>query len=616
MRLVSLLLLTWLTLHAGEAAAAPRRPNILVIYSDDHGWADLGVQGVDPDIRTPHLDQLARDGVLFTRGYVSAPQCVPSRAGLLTGRYQQRFGVEDNNHGPLPLRERTIAELLAPAGYTSGWVGKSHLDIGGKKGKGEGYRLLPDHMPHHQGFAEYFRGELRRYHASHGLDGKPFPDAPRLVADNRFRVEVQTEAALSFLERRAATPEQPWFLYLTWYAPHVPLESPEPWFSQTPASLPLERRQALAMMAAMDDGLGRLREKLRGMGVDRDTLIFFIGDNGAPLGKAWNGSLNRPLAGQKGMLAEGGIRTPFLAAWPGTWPAGVTYEQPVINLDVAATAVAAAGLAPDPALDGVDLAPFVTGREAGPPHERLFWRWETQAAVLEMPYKLITLGDASPLLFDVTTADGEHGDRNLASRHPEVVARLQNRLEAWAAELQPPGISPAESGRGKHHEKLFAEHELTAARAPRPRTKADAPAGKTSAAMGRPNVVLFLVDDMGWMDSTPYGSRYYETLNIARLASQGMRFTRAYAQPLCSPTRASLLTGKNAARHGITSAVGHTPPTERSLPESGPPNQQFVYPASKTFLDPAEYTLAEALRDAGYRTGHFGKWHLGLTEPH
>lgn len=395
MRLVSLLLLTWLTLHAGEAAAAPRRPNILVIYSDDHGWADLGVQGVDPDIRTPHLDQLARDGVLFTRGYVSAPQCVPSRAGLLTGRYQQRFGVEDNNHGPLPLRERTIAELLAPAGYTSGWVGKSHLDIGGKKGKGEGYRLLPDHMPHHQGFAEYFRGELRRYHASHGLDGKPFPDAPRLVADNRFRVEVQTEAALSFLERRAATPEQPWFLYLTWYAPHVPLESPEPWFSQTPASLPLERRQALAMMAAMDDGLGRLREKLRGMGVDRDTLIFFIGDNGAPLGKAWNGSLNRPLAGQKGMLAEGGIRTPFLAAWPGTWPAGVTYEQPVINLDVAATAVAAAGLAPDPALDGVDLAPFVTGREAGPPHERLFWRWETQAAVLEMPYKLITLGDAS-----------------------------------------------------------------------------------------------------------------------------------------------------------------------------------------------------------------------------
>lgn len=131
-----------------------------------------------------------------------------------------------------------------------------------------------------------------------------------------------------------------------------------------------------------------------------------------------------------------------------------------------------------------------------------------------------------------------------------------------------------------------------------------------------PNVILFLVDDMGWMDSTPYGSRYYDTPHMARLAAQGMRFTRAYSQPLCSPTRACLLTGKNAARHGITSAVGHTPPAERSLPDSGPAHQKMLYPSSKTFLDPGEYTLAEALRDAGYRTAHIGKWHLGLTEPH
>jgi len=194
------------------SAAAPPPPNILVIYSDDHGWADLAIQGADPDIRTPHLDQLARDGVRFPRGYVSAPQCVPSRAGLITGRYQQRFGVEDNNHGPLPLAERTIAELLAPAGYTGGWIGKCHLDIGGEKRKGEGYHLLPDHMPHHQGFAEYFRGELRRYEASHDLEGRPFPDAPHRVVDERFRVVVQTDAAISFLDRRAQAPGKPWFL--------------------------------------------------------------------------------------------------------------------------------------------------------------------------------------------------------------------------------------------------------------------------------------------------------------------------------------------------------------------------------------------------------------------
>jgi len=440
-----------------RAAEPSTKPNILLIYSDDHGWADVGAQGVDKDIRTPNLDALARDGVRFTRGYVTAPQCVPSRAAVLTGRYQQRFGVEDNNHGPLPLAERTIAELLMPADYTSGWVGKCHLDVVGSKR--EGQRILSDHMPHHQGFAEYFRGEMKRYHASHALDGRPFPDAPHLVHDDRFRVVVQTEAALSFLNRRAAEPGKPWFLYLAWYAPHVPLESPEPWFSRTPESLPLARRQALAMIAAMDDGLGQIREKLRAMGEEQDTLIFFIGDNGAPLGKAWDGSINLPLAGQKGMVSEGGIRTPFVAAWPGHWPQGVVFDQPVSSLDVAATAVAAAGLPADTAVDGVDLTPFVMGTNAAAPHERLFWRWGSQAAVLEMPFKLIRLGDRPPLLFDVTEADGETAARNLAERHPDVVERLDRHLAAWAAELVPPGFPPG--GVDRHHETLFAEHQLT-----------------------------------------------------------------------------------------------------------------------------------------------------------
>jgi len=484
------------------AAAEPSRPNMLVLYSDDHGWADLGIQGVDEHIRTPHLDQLARDGVRFTRGYVSAPQCVPSRAGLITGRYQQRFGVEDNTRGPLPLAERTIAERLAAAGYVSGWVGKCHLDIGGDEGgakpaapdmrRGKSQRILPSHMPHRQGFTEYFRGERRDYHASHALDGTPFADAPRIVRDTRFRVEVQTEAALAFLDRRAAIPQQPWFLYLAWYAPHVPLESPEPWFSRTPESLPLERRQALAMIAAMDDGLGRIRERLRSIGVEKNTLIIFIGDNGAPLGGSWNGSVNAPLAGQKGMLAEGGIRTPFIGAWPDHWPAGATFDQPVINLDVTATAVAAAGLPADPAVDGVDLTPFVTGATGGPPHEHLFWRWGSQAAVLEMPFKLIRLGDRPPLLFNVTAPDGEHVDRNLAVSRPDVVERLDGRLRRWAAELQPPGLFADRSAFSRHHEELFAEHRLiprgerpirvpaSAARTQKPQSDAGPPSGNAA----------------------------------------------------------------------------------------------------------------------------------------
>ena len=457
--LITLLVALPAVAHAADSPA--RKPNIILIYSDDHGWADLGIQGVDKDIRTPHLDQLAQDGVRFTRGYVSAPQCVPSRCGVITGRYQQRFGVEDNGRGPLPLSEQTIAERLQPAGYLGGWVGKSHLDVGGEKGASKGSRILPEHMPHRQGFAEYFRGELRQYYASHDLEGHPFADAPHLVKDDRFRVDVQTEAALSFLDRRASTPEQPWFLSLAWYAPHVPLESPEPWFSKTPAQLPLKRRQALAMIAAMDDGLGQIRAKLREMGEERDTLIFFIGDNGAPLGDAWDGSVNLPMVGQKGMLAEGGIRVPFVAAWPGRWPAGVTYDKPVINLDVAATAAAAAGLPHDARLDGVNLTPFVTGQDTSAPHDALYWRWGSQAAVLEMPYKLIRLGGRPPLLFDLTEPEGENMERNLAAEQPETVARLERRLRGWAATLQPPGLSEDASAFSRRHEQLFAEHRIT-----------------------------------------------------------------------------------------------------------------------------------------------------------
>ena len=433
------LLSLFLTLCSAPLALSG--PNILVIYSDDHGWADLGAQGVDADIRTPHLDQLARDGVRCARGYVSAPQCVPSRAGVLTGRYQQRFGLEDNNKGALPLGEVTIAERLKPAGYLTGQVGKWHLDLhkevvgAGKKNRG----ALVEHMPHGQGFDEYFRGELGRFYASHDLQNHPFADAPRLVEDKRFRVEVQTEAALGFLKRREAEPEEPWFLYLAYFTPHVPLESPEPWFSKTPAHLPNERRQALAMIADMDDGIGRIRAKLKEMGQEQNTLIFFIGDNGAPTHEGhWDGSVNLPLIGEKGMLTDGGVRVPFLVSWPGTLPSGAVYEQPVINLDVAATANALAGLPPDARLDGVNLIPFLKGENKSAPHETLFWRWRTQAAALEFPWKLIRFGPDEQFLFDVTTPEGEK--KNLIAEHPDIARRLDARLNAWSGELMPPGL--------------------------------------------------------------------------------------------------------------------------------------------------------------------------------
>ncbi|MBM4153419.1 MAG: aryl-sulfate sulfohydrolase [Lentisphaerae bacterium] len=463
MRRMSVMLAVLGSVVTGVALAAPK-PNVLLIYTDDHGWADLGAQGVNGEIRTPNLDRLAADGVRFTRGYVTAPQCTPSRAGVITGMYQNRFGVEHN--GIAMQREVvTLPERLRDAGYVTGISGKWHLDVESIPGGGRRHAARPDLAPMHQGFDEYFTGTMRDYEASHALDGTSFPDAPRKVTEKGCRVVIQTEAALSFLNRRAAKPTQPWFLYLGYFAPHVPMESAEPWFSQTPTNLPMLRRQALSLIGAIDDGVGRIRAQLGAMGQTTNTLIFLIGDNGAPLGSAWDGSLNLPLKGQKGMLAEGGIRTPFVAAWPGRIPAGSVYNHPVISLDVAATALAQSGHhAPrDDSLDGVDLLPFLTGAKDGAPHETLYWRWMTQAAIQEYPHKLIILGDRERLLFDITTPEGENVERNLLAKEPEIAARLEKKLLAWTAGLKPPGLS---TNFDSHHEGLFAEHEILKAGAP------------------------------------------------------------------------------------------------------------------------------------------------------
>ena len=305
-------LITALVLAPLAALHAADKPNIIVILTDDHGWADLGVQGADAHIRTPNVDQLARDGVRFSRGYVTAPQCTPSRAGLISGRYQNTFGVEQNFDG-MPSAVVTLPERLKTSGYVTGISGKWHLDSGGPKVDGEKSHD-PALAPHRQGFDEYFTGTMQDYSASHALDGTPFPDAPRAVTEKGCRVVLQTEWALQFLKRRAAETETPFFLYLAYMAPHTPLEFPKPWLDAVPKDLPRERRSALALLAAIDDGVGRVRQQLRDTGQAENTLIFFLADNGAPLGTKGDGSLNLPMRGQKGMLSEGGIRVPFVAA--------------------------------------------------------------------------------------------------------------------------------------------------------------------------------------------------------------------------------------------------------------------------------------------------------------
>lgn len=417
-------------------AADGAPPNVVVIFTDDQGWSDLGVHDVRSDVATPHLDELAADGVLFRRGYVTAPQCVPSRAGLLTGRYQTRFGLEQNPQGPLTLREKTLADRLGAAGYATGMVGKWHLSPTRGLNMPDGPQPAGAYQPRNRGFTDYFTGNLRRFEASYDLEGNSLSPPPRFVLDERYRIDVQTDAALAFLRRHAA---ECFFLYVAYFAPHVPLESPEPYMSRFTGVTSETRRMGLAAISAVDDGVGRIRAFLDENDLDQQTLIFFISDNGAPTrAGAWDGSLNAPLVGEKGMLTDGGIRVPFLAAWPGTIPAGTVYDEAVISLDVAATACAVAGLPDDPALDGVNLVPHLTGEETGPAHEYLFWRWRSQAAVLHGNWKLLLLGGEQRYLFDVTQPEGERN--NLITEHPDLAAGLESELVRWAGQQNPPGL--------------------------------------------------------------------------------------------------------------------------------------------------------------------------------
>ncbi|WP_206678588.1 sulfatase-like hydrolase/transferase [Alienimonas chondri] len=411
-----------------------------MIFTDDHGYADLGVQGVRDDVRTPHIDALAARGVRFADGYVTAPQCVPSRAGILTGRYQNRFGLESNpdaaDAGVMQRfrQQQTLPERLRDRGYVTGMAGKWHLGP-------------PPQISGH-GFDHVF---LKQSNGagfwSMNLDGEDVP--PSLHQGGGYHLELIADFACAFIDRHH---EKPFFFYLAPRAPHVPLDAPKRLLDRFPGEMPERRRQALAMISAVDDGVGRIVETLRKHDLERQTLIFVIGDNGAPLkmhmldapggGPGWDGSLNTPMNGEKGMLTEGGVRVPFVAAWPGVIPGGQTSSDPVISLDVAATALALAGTPRDEALDGVDLLPRLTGEPPSAPPRALYWRWLDQSAIRKGRWKYLR-GGGREYLFDLV-ADPEEKHNRLADR-PEQAAQLFGELRAWSRELSPPGIGALKS---------------------------------------------------------------------------------------------------------------------------------------------------------------------------
>jgi arylsulfatase A-like enzyme len=452
-----LAIFTLSTLSALGAVSADK-PNIIILFADDLGYADLGCQGSE-EVVSPHIDSIAENGVRFTSGYVSAPQCCPSRAGLLPGRYQNRFGFEDNNCnksiGGLPLSEKTIADYLKAAGYATGMVGKWHL------GDGEPFR------PYNRGFDETL------WHANGGI---LFPDprtgflrdmmrGPEPIEIAEYSTDAFGREACEFIDRHQ---NEPFFLYVSFVPPHWPMEAKSEHMEQYAHVRDMHRRTMLGMMASLDENVGRILEKLRTSDLEENTLIFFLSDNGGPTGSprenpdapfqfGQNASLNDPCRGVKGELLEGGIRVPFVVQWKGRIPAGRVLDHPVISLDIVPTALAVSGIGSETLveertrLDGVNLLPYLMGESDEPPHETLFWRFQFPPnrpelyrwAIRQGDWKLVKNGSEPLSLYNLADDVGE--TINLAAEHPERLQALQDEWNQWDTlnqEPQRPKVEP------------------------------------------------------------------------------------------------------------------------------------------------------------------------------
>jgi len=412
-----------------NARSESKQPNIIVIISDDMGYADLGCYGCK-DIATPNIDSIARNGIRFTNGYVSCPVCSPTRAGLATGRYQQRFGHEYNTGPPpgglqpnvgLPLTEVTIANVLKSAGYVTGAIGKWHLGI---------YRHF---HPFNRGYDEFF-GFLHGGHSyiDPGLGTfNPILRGTKEVDEQEYLTDAFSREAVSFIEHHHNVP---FFLYLAYNAVHRPMQAPQRYQDSFKHIKNEKRRTYAGMLTAMDEGIGKLLAKLRELGLEENTLLFFVNDNG---GSKNNGSNDYPLRGKKGSMWEGGIRVAFMVQWPRRLKGGQVYQHPVIALDVLPTAAAAAGakLPRDRKIDGVNLIPYLTGSGKNPPHETLFWRSGRNYAVRKRNWKMVKRRGKVEL-FDLASDISEAHD--LRADRPDILKEIENAYKQWNSQMAAP----------------------------------------------------------------------------------------------------------------------------------------------------------------------------------
>ncbi len=448
---ISLFIGTTLGLAAfpGSLVISDDRPNFLVIVADDLGYADVGFQGCK-DIPTPHLDSLAKNGVKCTNGYVSHPFCSPTRAGLLSGRYQQRFGHENNpawlpesTVAGLPLTETTLPDVMKAAGYATGAVGKWHLGA------------HPQFHPNRRGFDHYY-GALGGGHVY--LDGLPGGSEYTIPMNRNGSAEPLTgyittvfgnEASKFIKENRT----NPWLLYLAFNAPHAPLQSTEALQARVKHIEDKQRRDLAALIVGLDDAIGEVMTTLSNSGQLDNTLVFFFSDNGGPI--TVSKCFNAPLRAGKGSLYEGGMRIPFIVSWPKKLPRGVNFNDPVISLDVFSTAVAVcnAKVPSSQRLEGSNLIPHLMGENKKPPHDRLYWRtgggvtW----AVREGNWKLVSVQESKLELYDLSKDVSETND--LAKSQPETVQRLELAYREWNQHNMAPIFESPKAGTAKGKKK-------------------------------------------------------------------------------------------------------------------------------------------------------------------
>ncbi len=404
-------------------ALAKQKPNIVVIVADDLGYADLGIQG-SADIVTPNIDSIAKNGVRFTNGYVTAPVCAPSRAGFLTGRYQQRFGLEllpaagQADFG-LPVNEMTLGNRLKGLGYATGAIGKWHLGT------------QSQFFPTQRGFDEFF-GFLIGTHSYTvwNQPNNPIYRGTQTVNETTYLTDAFSREAVDFIQRKQG---QPFYLHLAYNAPHDPLQATDEYLARFPNIANTDRRTFAAMMAAMDDGVGKVLAKLRELNLEENTLVVFFSDNGGI--PRTNTSLNTPFSGQKDQLLEGGIHIPYMMQWKGYLPAGAVNSAPVNTLDVFPTAMAAATgrKFAEATLDGVNLIPYLAGADATLPHDKLYWRsGTTQYAMRAGDWKLLFFQNTTRLY---NLANDQSESTNLATSNPTKLNELKALYDQWNSQL-------------------------------------------------------------------------------------------------------------------------------------------------------------------------------------